>query len=299
MKQTLDYFKKMKSQKLNQAIFALALTFLTVMPMTAQTRKKPTATRRPVATAQSKGQNSTVSKPKLVDLGLPSGTKWADRNLGAASVTAFGNFYATGETSPKQAFTAANYTGAKDIPNISGTENDAVTKKYGKGWSVPTKEQFQELFDNCEQTNAIVNGTLVIKLTGPNNNSIYIPYAPNKTMMKFGDNVKTKQLNDMFYSQLDQNPTYQNLKFAAKQGGIAVKDGMVTYCTADKDFVCIMGIYAKDNKSSQSTNKVIPNITDDAGNLTMVGMPIRPIFISSDNTASSKEENDGTIDIPE
>lgn len=299
MKQTLDYLRKMKSQKLNQALFAFALTFLTVMPMTAQTRKKATVARRPAVTAKKTAQNTAVNTPKLVDLGLPSGTKWADRNIGATNVTAYGSFYAFGETSSKQTFTQANYTGHKDYPDISGTDDDVATKKYGKGWSVPTKAQYQELIDNCEMSNAIVNGILVIKITGPNNNSIYLPYATNKTMMKFGDSVKTQQLNGMFYNQLDQNSTYQNLKFAAKQGGITVKDGMAAYYTADKAFIYLMGIYANDKKSIQSTNKVIPNIQDNADAFAVTGMPIRPIFISNDSNASNKEGNDGTIEIPE
>ena len=156
----------MKKMNFCKVFIAFVFATLAVMPTTAQTRKKTTAARRrPVATAKRPAQKAPVSKPKLVDLGLPSGTQWADRNLGAASETAVGSFYAFGETQAKQTFTQDNYSGDPNATNVAGTDRDAATKKYGTGWSIPTKEQFEELFDNCEQSTATINGTFVIKLT--------------------------------------------------------------------------------------------------------------------------------------
>ena len=44
-----------------------------------------------------------------VDLGLPSGLKWASCNIGASKPEGFGNFYAWGETKTKRAFYWGNY----------------------------------------------------------------------------------------------------------------------------------------------------------------------------------------------
>ncbi len=153
-------------------------------------------------------------------------------NLGATSVTSFGSYYAFGETTPKQIFSDTNYKGNINYTNIAGTENDAATKKYGKGWSVPTKEQFQELLDNCEMTNVIVNGIFVVKITGQNGNYIYLPYSQNMTMVKARDADATKQINEMLYKGGFANPSYPNLKFAAKQTGLLFREGIVIYYTA-------------------------------------------------------------------
>lgn len=284
----------------NLKIMTLMLAALMAMPMAAQTRKKVTTARRPATTAKKPAQSATVGKPKLVDLGLPSGTKWADRNLGATSVTSFGSYYAYGETTSKQTFSDTNYKGDITFPTIAGTGNDAATKKYGKGWSVPTQKQFQELLDNCEKSNAIVNGVFVIKLTGSNGNSIYLPYPPNKTIMKAKDAANTKQLNEYWYnSTLYSSSSYQNLKFAAQQRGMNVKDGIVAYFTADKTFILLMGSYCKDNKSSLSANEVVPIIQDGVNQAGMFGMPIRPVFTPTQGEASGNEENDGTLELPD
>ena len=74
-------------------------------------------------------------KPGVVDLGLPSGTKWAQYDIGAwMSGFAGWRFYRNVAT-----------------PSVSGYADTGDAAKYffGEGWSKPTKEQFQELIDNC------------------------------------------------------------------------------------------------------------------------------------------------------
>ena len=74
-----------------KSLFIIACAMMFTLSLSAQTRKGTTA-KRP-STAYKRPAQQTASKPILVDLGLPSGTKWADRNIGATSVTSVGGYY--------------------------------------------------------------------------------------------------------------------------------------------------------------------------------------------------------------
>ncbi len=58
------------------------------------------------ANAQSCPDNN---HPHMIDLGLPSGTKWACCNVGATTPEAYGGYYAWGETEEKDYFDQENY----------------------------------------------------------------------------------------------------------------------------------------------------------------------------------------------
>ena len=127
-----------------------------------------------------------------VDLGLPSGTLWADRNIGAGSPEDYGNYFAWGETSPKSVYSWNTYKYWNDTngdgyvdPNeftnigyiISGTQYDAATANWGGEWCMPTFDQFLELRNNCTWTWTTQNGVKGKKVTGPNGNCIFLPAA--------------------------------------------------------------------------------------------------------------------------
>ena len=153
--------------------------------------------------------------PHAIDLGLPSGTKWACCELGASNPTDLGAFFAYGETKEKSQYTFDNYEyilyNSTDKPNeeiyprwtyngstgyyyviedlgtnISGTEYDSARQIWGNPWCIPTKDQCQELLDNCSIETGVItrygylwDGTPTetkfgYKLTGPNGNSILI-----------------------------------------------------------------------------------------------------------------------------
>lgn len=82
---------------------------------------------------------------KAVDLGLPSGTLWADRNLDALDETDEGMLFIWGDP------TGMNDTVKvpDNVYNISGTEYDIVKEKWGDDWCMPNLEQFNELHDQC------------------------------------------------------------------------------------------------------------------------------------------------------
>jgi len=122
-----------------------------------------------------------------IDLGLPSGTKWADRNVGALKPEDCGDYFAWGETAPKFDYTSSmtyavglSTLQSKSIIESKGNltaKHDAATVNWGKGWHMPTLEQIKELRSKCEWTwtsRSGVNGYLV---TGPNGNSIFLPAA--------------------------------------------------------------------------------------------------------------------------
>ena len=111
-----------------------------------------------------------------VDLGLPSGTKWATCNVGANSPTAYGNYYAWGETTPKETYNSSTYTYSSN-PTTLPSDRDAATANWGTGWRMPTYDELSELKNNCTVTWTTQNGVNGRLFTGPNGNSIFLPAA--------------------------------------------------------------------------------------------------------------------------
>ena len=84
---------------------------------------------------------------EYVDLGLPSGTKWATMNVGASSETDYGNYYQYGKGAAQYAATSgdSDYSG---IENPLAASADTAVQVWGGPWHKPTREQMQELIDN-------------------------------------------------------------------------------------------------------------------------------------------------------
>jgi len=113
-----------------------------------------------------------------VDLGLPSGLKWATCNVGASKPEDYGNYYAWGETSTKSEYTYDNSICRQQMPDISGNATyDAARANWGGTWRMPTKAEMEELRDNCTWTWTAQSGINGYKVTGPNGNSIFLPAA--------------------------------------------------------------------------------------------------------------------------
>ena len=114
-----------------------------------------------------------------VDLGLPSGLKWATCNMGASGSSDYGDYFAWGKTSPKSTDVSDYH---KVWGDISGNPSlDAAAAKWGGGWRMPTKAEFQELQDNCTWTWTTHGGHHGYKVTGPNGNSIFLPSSASIT----------------------------------------------------------------------------------------------------------------------
>ena len=141
-----------------------------------------------------------------VDLGLPSGIKWASCNLGASSPEEYGDYYGWGCTEPYKSTdnvgwslyfqmiggTGTSYSDCgtdkdplKDYvyPNqksIAGTKWDAARAKLGGTWRMPTTDEQRELVnsDNCTWTWTTQNGKNGYKVVSKKNgNSIFLPAA--------------------------------------------------------------------------------------------------------------------------
>lgn len=107
---------------------------------------------------------------EMVDLGLPSKTLWANINLGAQSPTDNGDAYSYAKTVPNVRETVTN-TGA----DISGTTFDAAQVNWKSVWRMPTKDEAQELLDNCTAERTTWHGKLGYKLTSKiNGKSIFL-----------------------------------------------------------------------------------------------------------------------------
>ena len=117
--------------------------------------------------------NLTSNDYDYVDLGLPSGTKWATCNVGAEKPEDFGNYYAFGETTTKESYTMDNYTYMSGHKGTLPSSVDAATTNWGVGWRTPTETEIEELVNKCSWK-WTGNG---YKVTGLNGNSIFLPAA--------------------------------------------------------------------------------------------------------------------------
>ena len=150
----------------------------------------------------------TVVKPEAVDLGLPSGLKWASWNVGAYAPEDYGDYFAWGETEPKSNYSwltykwcngskntltkycptgqPSSYWGGSGFPDAKtelkdyGYEDDAARANWGDwggGWRMPSVTEWTELRNKCNWTWTTQNGVNGRLVTGPNGNSIFLPAA--------------------------------------------------------------------------------------------------------------------------
>ena len=129
--------------------------------------------------------------PHLIDLDLPSGTKWACCNVDTdhpekQTPTNYGGYYAWGETETKTTYNWSTYThcdGSSSTchdlgDDIAGTEYDVAHVKWGGSWVMPSRKQQDELRDNCTYEWTTVNGVNGGKFTSKKNGgSIFLPAA--------------------------------------------------------------------------------------------------------------------------
>ena len=118
----------------------------------------------------------TKNDIQLIDLGLPSGTLWADRNIGADSPEDYGDYFRFGETIPYTE-DSRPYKFYDITSDIAGTDKDAATVILGEEFRMPTIIQIRELVTECSRQWAKVYDIKGIKVTGPNGNSIFLPAA--------------------------------------------------------------------------------------------------------------------------
>lgn len=138
---------------------------------------------------------SAIPSPEAIDLGLPSGIKWASFNIGASAPEEYGDYYAWGEINPRKYMdtygdwdvykfgpsysldkycTNSNYGTVDNLTELESMDDAAYTK-WGENWRMPTPSDFQELIDYCTWTMGYYNSTKGFFVQGVNGNSIFLP----------------------------------------------------------------------------------------------------------------------------
>lgn len=129
----------------------------------------------------------------LVDLGLS--TKWAKYNVGATDEKQLGGLFGFGDmTGFQTSINLDDYASA----DIYKTDRDVANKVYGSWVTMPTIDEFEELFTECkkEWVEDTENHVAGYKFTGPNGNSIFLPAAGTRTQ----GNVSGEGLNGYYLS---------------------------------------------------------------------------------------------------
>ena len=143
------------------------------------------------------GFGPSVDTHEYVDLGLPSGTLWATMNIGANAPEEFGDYFAWGETTPKEVYNWNTYqwcngrwnkmtkyctisthgdNGFTDGKTELDPEDDAASVNWSSQWRMPSKEQLDELRTKCTWTWTTSNGVKGYRVS-KNGKSIFLPAA--------------------------------------------------------------------------------------------------------------------------
>lgn len=112
---------------------------------------------------------------KAINLGLS--VMWGDCNIGANECYQNGILYTWNEIMPEIDTLSALHA---PVAISSSMKCDIAERMYGSGWQVPTKEHLIELMQNCDFEFIPAGTTRLLKATGPNGNSIYLPLAGNE-----------------------------------------------------------------------------------------------------------------------
>lgn len=154
--------------------------------------------------------------PHMIDLGLPSGTKWAccnvDDDHSRQSPTNYGSHYAWGEVKEKDYYDWSTYSHCDGSENtchnlgsdIAGTQYDVAHVQWGGSWVMPSREQLLELTNNCKYIWITVNGVNGGLFTGPNGATIFLPMAG----YRYEDDFSRAQYGEIWSSTQSSNLNY-------------------------------------------------------------------------------------------
>ena len=169
---------------------------------------------------------------EYVDLGLPSGLKWATCNVGANSPEEYGDYFAWGETQPKSYYDWSTYKycygsydtmtkycvdsdyGTVDNKTTLELTDDAARVNWGGNWRMPTEAERHELrsTSNCTWTWTTQNGVNGYKVTSKKNgNSIFLPVAG----FRISDDLSSAGSNGYYWSN-SLNTSYSGNAYAVE-----------------------------------------------------------------------------------
>lgn len=122
-------------------------------------------------------EQKPIAQEHAVDLGLS--VYWSDCNIGAESISDAGDFFWWGVKEPREL--KQQKVDLKGMPfnigSINGTEYDIASARWTQRWRMPTKEEIQELIDNCTFELATIKGQKGVKITGKNKRWIFMPFG--------------------------------------------------------------------------------------------------------------------------
>lgn len=142
-----------------------------------------------ITTLGTKPQNKVINGHKFIDLGLPSGLLWAETNVGASTPYADGDYYAWGETQTKSYYSWITYKwdsnptkyNSSDGKTTLEASDDVATVKWGKECRMPSRAEFQELYNKCDWTwKSSYNGASGYLVTGPSGQTIFLPASGDR-----------------------------------------------------------------------------------------------------------------------
>ncbi len=153
---------------------------------------------RPQIQKQTARQNINSNTREAIDMGVS--VEWANMNIEANSPTDPGGAFAWGETTSKKEFTSRNYSAPQLGANkydygLRGTNYDAARVKWGNGWRLPTKREFEELIRNCKVIPH--SREKYVEIVASNGNKLILPNQPkaNITYNGIGDFYWTSDID--------------------------------------------------------------------------------------------------------
>ena len=194
-------------------------------------------------------QNGGGDDHDYVDLGLPSGLLWATCNVGADNPEDYGDYFAWGEITTKDTYnwstyqycngssntltkycsnSSYGYNGFTDNLTTLLPEDDAATANWGTDWRMPTKEEWQELFNNTTVTWTTQNGVNGRLFTASSGNSLFLPaagYRYDGDLYYAGDrgqywssSLPTVYPDDAWYFYFNSDSYYMDLYYGRNYG---------------------------------------------------------------------------------
>ena len=194
-----------------------------------------------------------------VDLGLPSGTKWATYNVGTQEIHGVGTRVAWGEIATKKTFSPSAYSlNDVELSSYAGDpKHDLATAKWGEGWYTPTKEQWDELIEYCDWDYVIINGINGVIFTSKKTyNYIFLPstgYTDDETYK-----LKYTTYNLAYWSCTTQR---NNGAFAYmanyEQGYVTSTNRYIAHCVR-----AVCGVSSETANAVQTAIEVVQTISD-------------------------------------
>ena len=194
-----------------------------------------------------------------VDLGLPSGTKWATYNVGTTAIHGVGTRIAWGETATKKLFSPDTYRhNGVELPSYAGNaEYDLATLQWGDDWYTPTLQQWEELIEHCQWEYVMINGINGVLFTSHKTyNTIFLPstgYTDDETYK-----LKYTTYNLAYWTSTGSRTNGAHSYIANyEQGYMTTTNRYIAHCVR-----AVCGTPSKAPATIQDASKAVQEISD-------------------------------------